>query len=212
MQFRSDAVLLTMVSKRSDRVRLRPTGRLGRALRLGMSTLLVVPTSVLICVEAPGLPVLVRGAAGMIVLLYVWLWLRFSWVGMWTSADALFVRSWWRSLTISREEVARFAVAPYVGFFFVVGWPVVSGTFQTGSVNFTSETGTVVSLGGTLTSYRQARLQAEILNNWLGIDVGSGRGPRRRRNDAGVPVVDQVEGYGCGGPARDPLRPSSTDG
>lgn len=167
-------------------VSLRFTGKKGRAARLACATLLTVPLAAIVALAPPTefqpMQIIFRLVGVSIVLCFAILWLRFPWIQVATGREFLRIRSWWSRSCIKRADIVRVEVESYTGFFYVVGWPVVSGALQSGALIATRINGERVRLGGTVTSYRTARLQAEEINRWLGSEVGAGTGERRKRS------------------------------
>lgn len=124
--------------------------------------------------------VLVIGPTVPVIVGLVWAWIRVWRTGITVVDDRLVVRSCWRTRTYSRGVISRASGVPDEGWFYVVFWPVVSGAWQSGVVQLETRDG-VVSLGASLTSLKCARVQAEGINRWLGLDIGAGVGPRRTR-------------------------------
>ncbi|KJQ55796.1 hypothetical protein RS85_00377 [Microbacterium sp. SA39] len=108
----------------------------------------------------------------------VWRWIRLPFTGVKVDGDFAVVTSWWRRRVLLRSSIARFRAESYTGFFFVFGWRV-DGRFESGSLEVELKDGTRRRLGGTVCNRRVAREVAESLNRWLGVEGGSGTGPRR---------------------------------
>lgn len=113
-------------------------------------------------------------------LLFTLLWIRISRTGIYLNKHTLHLKSWWRTRWYRRSECQRFRAEPYSGLLFVFGWPVVSGVFQSGHLIVEID-GYEHAMPGTVTSLIVARRQAESLNRWLGLSIGSGLGERRTR-------------------------------
>lgn len=163
---------------------LRPSGRMGRNVRLGFSTALIAlgfGLSSLI----PGLSSQVWAlvVVGVVVIgACVWLWLRAAFVRVSLSGDTLIVRSWWSTMNIDRRRIRIVRAQTYGGFFSIVGWPVPSGVLESGELVIEKVDGTESTLRGTVTSLLTAKRQAAELNDWLGVEVGPRRAARTARD------------------------------
>lgn len=123
---------------------------------------------------------------GPILMVYGWAWLRVWKTGIYCGRDSLRVTGWWTSRQFDRRAIMRARAEPYRGWFYVFGWPVVSGSWQSGVLEL-ELSDSVHSLGGTVTSLRSARRDAEQINRWLGLEVGAGDGPRRTNSGIAMP-------------------------
>lgn len=169
-------------SEVGDERRVVPTGVGARSLRLLATSLLTVmiPFALVVAALTDVLPEWWGWFALPFVGGLLWVWARLPMTGVSISRDALVVRSWWSTRTYCRADVERCRAEAYGGWMYVFGWPVVSGSLQSGSLLLETVDGDR-ALGGTVTSMYVARRQAELVNQWLGLQVGAGRGPRRNR-------------------------------
>lgn len=167
---------------------LNATGRAGRARRLAVASIFLgaVPIIVLINHDALNMPDALIWYSLTALPVCAWLWVRLPFTGVYVNADVVLVSSWWSRRRYHRRTIERFRAEPYAGFFFILGWTVYDGRFESGHLRAEFVDGKVRSMGATVCNRRVARQNAESLNQWLGLDVGSGDGPRRsvRRNNA----------------------------
>ncbi|MFJ4223944.1 hypothetical protein [Microbacterium sp. NPDC089695] len=154
--------------------------RAERMRRLGGSSVFLgICPSVFLLVSSSSAPAVATLVAVGTLALCLWLWIRVAVTGVRATADQFNVTSWWRRRVYSRRAAARFRAEPYYGWFFVLGWTVNAGRAQSGELVMEMRSGRRVRLGGTVCNLRTARRIAENLNQWLGIEEGSGTGPRR---------------------------------
>lgn len=166
-----------------ERRKLTPSGKGGRSIILLASTGIgALVSCVLIGVgfTTGGEGVLLICAGCVVAAIYLWLWARFAWVGVVVGKHDVIARSWWRRRTIERSSIVRFSSESYMGWLYVTGWPVAAGPLEPASLHVTTASGEVISLAGTVTWRRTARLQSEHLNRLIGAEIGTGDGPRRR--------------------------------
>lgn len=159
--------------------------RNGRVFRLLVMTLILIWFPIGALIASIGRPIeeillLILPVLPVIVGL-VWAWLRVWWVGVFLESEMLVARSWWRTRSYSRSSIRRATGVLEEGWFYILCWPVVSGSLQSGVVQLQTQDNLFV-LDGSLTSLGSARAEAERVNRWLGLDVGAGEGPRRRRS------------------------------
>lgn len=163
--------------------RLQTTGRSGRAWRLGAVTSVIGLAGAGVLVWALSgareVPVYVTVPAAISTACFAWAWVRFPAVGVYTSADSIRVSSWFSSRVYPKSQLTRFSVGQYYGLLAVLGWTSVSGSLQSGCLVASDADGRSRKLPGSVTSYREARIQAEELNRWLRLAVGAGTGLRR---------------------------------
>lgn len=159
---------------------LKRKARAERMRRLGGSSLFLGACPLILLLSpAANMPAVATVIAFGALAVCLWLWVRVLATGIRVEDDRVSVTSWWTKRGYSRLTVARFRAEPYYGFFFVLGWTVYGGSLQSGELVLETQNGRQVRLGGTVCNLRTARRTAESLNRWLGIDEGSGVGPRR---------------------------------
>lgn len=160
-------------------------GRAGRARRLGVASLFigVLPAVVLLNITSPSMPSILIWFSVVALPLCVLLWVRLPFTGVTVSPSHVVVTSWWSRRAYERGAINRFRAEPYAGFFFVFGWTVYGGRFESGHLVLECADGSARRLGGTVCNRRVAREIAEALNRSLGLDVGAGVGPRRSARD-----------------------------
>lgn len=148
--------------------RVEPSGVRGRVARLAATSALIVPALV-VGVLYRAVPTVLQVVFGICLLVYLVVWVRLPFVGLWwESDDSVLWRPWWRQARrLERESVSRFRDVNNMGWFFVLGWRVVDGRFQTGEIEAEMHDGQKTKLTGTVTSRLVAREQAAILNAWL---------------------------------------------
>lgn len=153
-----------------------------RARRLGVCSVFIgaLPLSLLLT-GMSDVPFWATAASAASVLICTWLWIRLPSTGIRIEGNNLVVTSWWSRRTYARDDISRFQAESYMGAFFVLGWTVYSGQLESGLIHAEFRDGRTVKLHGTVCNRRTARRLAEYLNRWLGVDAGSGTGPRRSR-------------------------------
>lgn len=157
------------------------TGRAGRAGRLAVASIIIgaLPILVLMNQNAVGMPAILVWYSLVSLPVCAWMWIRLPFTGVSVEADGVVITSWWSRRSYDRRAIERFRAEPYTGFFFVLGWTVYDGRFESGHLKVDLVDGSSRSLGATVCNRRVARENAEALNQWLGLDVGTGAGPRR---------------------------------
>lgn len=168
----------------SSHSRTIPKGRFGRAARLAVSSLFtgVAPLALLVDPVSTSLHPVVVWVCIIFVTITAWLWLRLFFTGPRVSGDCFVVNSWWWRRTVCRDEVIRFRVGSYGGPFYYLAWAIDDGRLRSGELQAELIDGSIIRLPGTVCNYRIAREMAEASNSWLGVELGSGNGPRRRAN------------------------------
>lgn len=153
-----------------------------RARRLGACSVFIgaLPLGLLLS-GASEVPPGATAASALSVLVCAWLWIRLSSTGIRVEGNDLVVTSWWTRRRYNRDLLSRFRAESYMGAFFVLGWTVYGGQLESGLIHAELRDGRTVSLHGTVCNRRTARHLAEYLNRWIGVDAGSGTGPRRTR-------------------------------
>lgn len=163
-----------------------------RARRLaGASMFIGVVPAIALVTTFPDGPFWANGLSVISVLLCVWLWIRLPSTGVEIHGDHIVVTSWWIRRRYAREGISRFRAEPYTGPFFILGWTVYGGSLESGIVVVQTTAGATAPLHGTVCNRRTARRIAERLNQWLGVDVGSGTGARRTRRAAELRAVEE---------------------
>lgn len=152
--------------------RFQPSGMAGRVARLTATTLLLAPAAIILAVFDSPVPVAVRVLCCIVSLLIIWAWARLPWVGIWNVSDGKIAwRSWFSPLrTIELSSVERFRATEYLGLFFVVGWTIPDGRWQSGQVSVELKSGENITLRGSVTSLLAANAQCRELNDRLGIE------------------------------------------
>ncbi len=161
-------------------------GRAGRARRLGVASLFigVLPAAVLLNYSSASMPSVLIWFSAIALPLCMWLWIRLPFTGVTLTSSHVVATSWWSRRKYERGAVERFRAEPYTGFFFVFGWTVYDGRFESGHLVLEFADGRRRPLGGTVCNRRVAREIAEALNRDLGLDVGAGVGQRRSSRES----------------------------
>lgn len=165
----------------------------GRLRRLAASTALMgtLPLGALMASQrwAPEDLAVLATCLGPFAVVYGWAWLRVWKSGVACGHDSLQVVGWWRSRELDKRTIVRARARPYRGWLYVFGWPVVSGSWESGVLEI-EISGDARTLGGTVTSLRSARRDAEQINRWRGLELGAGTGPRRGKRTFVIPTGD----------------------
>lgn len=137
----------------------RPSRR-GRRCRLAVSTAISgsLPLGALVVSvgKSPQEIAALMTMCGPIRMIYGRAWLRVWRTGIHCGRDSLRVTGWWRSRQFDRRSIVRARAEPYRGWLHVFGWPVVSGSWQSGVLEL-ELSDSMHSLGGTVTSLQSAR-------------------------------------------------------
>lgn len=153
-----------------------------RARRLaGSSFFIGVLPLVLLVTNVSEVPLWASAASAVSVLVCTWLWIRLPSTGIRIEDTDIIVTSWWARRRYACDDISRFRAESYAGAFFILGWTVYGGKLESGLIHADMRDGRTVKLHGTVCNRRTARRLAESLNRWLGVEAGSGTGPRRSR-------------------------------
>lgn len=135
-------------------------GRAGRARRLGVASLFigVLPAAVLLNYSSASMPSVLIWFSAIALPLCMWLWIRLPFTGVTLTSSHVVATSWWSRRKYERGAVERFRAEPYTGFFFVFGWAVYDGRFESGHLVLEFADGRRRPLGGDrLQSTRRSR-------------------------------------------------------
>lgn len=125
------------------------------------------------------IPRFVIGVMIVLMAICTWCWVRLRFTGVRVTEDELIVTSWWTRRVYKKTDIARFREEAYFGVLFVTGWQVGGGVLQSGIVHAEMRSGKSVPLHGNVCNRRTARRTSEVLNRWVGSELGAGTGPRR---------------------------------
>lgn len=169
--------------------RVSPSGVRGRLVRFAASSFWI-PVFFIAALRAPYVP---GGSweafvwfSGCLLVPWTWCCVRLTWTGVFFRGDDVIARSWFTTKRYPRSVIVRFRDDAYSGLIFLTGWAVIDGILHSGHLIIETSSG-FAELGGTVTSRKVSRLQAERINRFLAVPAGNGDGPRRRaRTERGV--------------------------